>query len=158
MGQVQFAGTARDQPSVGARLRTNWACHEIGTIPDQYVEILLKLSQTHKLGVISDVWSSSEDYLLHFEEKGIKNIFDLLLFSSDLGIIKPSVKIFHKAIEYFNTELSKIVYIGDSFRRDVQVAKKAGIDAIWINDNLAEKLHQWQPDKTVADLADLLCV
>jgi len=25
-GQVQFAGTARDQPSVGARLRTNWTC------------------------------------------------------------------------------------------------------------------------------------
>ena len=25
-GQVQFAGTARDRPSVGARLRTNWTC------------------------------------------------------------------------------------------------------------------------------------
>ena len=25
-GQVQFAGKARDQPSVGARLRTTWTC------------------------------------------------------------------------------------------------------------------------------------
>ena len=25
-GQVQFSGTARDQPAVGARLRTNWTC------------------------------------------------------------------------------------------------------------------------------------
>jgi len=131
--------------------------HEIGTIPDEYADTIKKLHQTHQLGIISDIWAKSPTFYRRLEQAGIRDLFKVIVFSSDIGIIKPSPKIFSAAMEKINTDISKVVYIGDSLRRDIVGAKNFGMSSIWIGDeNLIENDESADPDHIVSDLRDLL--
>ena len=138
-------------------LEVVFAEHEIGHIPEKYIEILRKLSSTHRLGIISDIWSNSERFYRELIDRGVSGFFEVVIFSSDIGIIKPSPKIFSKAIEELDTDISEVVYIGDSLRRDVEGAKNFGMSAIWIKDE--QKMNSnlnVQPDFIINDLQDML--
>ncbi|MFC2098838.1 HAD family hydrolase [Bacteroidota bacterium] len=131
--------------------------HEIGTIPEKYIDIIKQLSTTHRLGIVSDIWSQSDRFYQELEKAGIREYFEVIVFSSDIGIIKPSPKIFFKALEAMDTDISKVVYIGDSFRRDVIGAKNFGISVIWINNGKqTNTMTEIQPDLTISDLQDVL--
>ena len=130
--------------------------HEIGSIPDEYADIIRELSKTHRLGIISDIWAPSERFFRELEDTGIKELFEVIVFSSDVGVIKPSSKIFAKAMEGLDVDMSKVVYIGDSFRRDVAGAKNFGISAIWIQQGQSINFDDVKPDLVVNDLCDLL--
>ena len=73
-----------------------FAMHEVGTISATHVKALHRLHETHRLGVISNIWSSNYLYLREFERVGIRNLFDATIFSSDHNCIKPSPYIFEK--------------------------------------------------------------
>ena len=64
--------------------------HEVGNIPATQAEALHQLRETHQLGLVSNIWSRSEIFLQEFEKVGIKHLFDIIVFSSDYGCIKPS--------------------------------------------------------------------
>lgn len=125
------------------RIEQVFAMHEIGTVPQTHVAALRQLSETHRLGVVSNIWSKSDLYLREFERAGIRELFDVIIFSSDHGHIKPSPYLFAKAVDAFDVELSKMVFVGDSLRRDIAGAKGIGLGAIWINPEGSET------DKTV---------
>lgn len=76
-----------------------FAIHELGTIPETHAAVLHQLSATHRLGVVSNIWSRSDLYLQEFERTGIRDLFDVIIFSSDHGQIKPSPYLFNKARE-----------------------------------------------------------
>ena len=134
-----------------------FATHEIGTVPDAYVNVLRQLRETHRLGVVSDIWSKSDLYLKEFDRAGIHDLFEVIIFSSDYGILKPSAQLFTKAIEALQVDPSKIVFVGDSLRRDIAGANAAGLSAIWINNGAATPDTPFaNPDWVIHDLQDLL--
>ena len=134
-----------------------FASHEVGVISQAYVEVLCKLQQTHKLGIISNIWSTKDIFLKEFDRVEIRDLFDIIVFSSDYGWIKPSTKLFNQAIEHFNVEREKIVYIGDHIMRDVAGAKTAGLSTVWIN-RRGKKLNGTMaiPDLIIKDLQELI--
>ena len=140
-----------------ALLERVFAMHEIGTIPETHAQALRRLRETHRLGVVSDIWSKSDLYLQEFARTGIRDLFSVIIFSSDHGYLKPSAYPFSKAIGAFNVDRSKIVFIGDSLRRDVAGAKGAGLSAVWIGRG-REGLDDSHPlpDWVIKDLRDLL--
>lgn len=133
-----------------------FATHEVGVISPKHTEVLHQLRKTHRLGIISNIWSKKELFLKEFDRVGIRDLFDIIVFSSDYGWIKPSTKLFDRAIEFFDVERSKIVYIGDHIMRDVGGAKTAGLATVWIN-RRGKQLHQSMaiPDLIIKDLQDL---
>ncbi|MEO0843036.1 MAG: HAD family hydrolase [Cyanobacteria bacterium J06643_5] len=134
-----------------------FASHEVGVISQKHVEVLRKLQQTHKLGIISNIWSKKDIFLKEFDRVGIRDLFEIIIFSSDYGWIKPSTKLFNLAIEQFDVEREKIVYIGDHIMRDVGGAKTAGLSTIWINPR-GKRLNKTMtiPDLTIKDLQELI--
>lgn len=142
-----------------------FAMHEAGTIPDTHAEALHRLYETHGLGIVSNIWSKSDLYLKELERAGVRSLFDVIVFSSDHGHIKPSPYLFAKAIEAFEVDRSKIVFVGDSLKRDVAGAKAAGLSAVWI-DRSKPPVHDTgidrvngsvsTPDLIIQDLRDLL--
>jgi FMN phosphatase YigB (HAD superfamily) len=140
-----------------ALLERVFAIHEIGTVPDTHAEILRRLRETHRLGVVSDIWSKSDLYLQEFTRAGIRDLFHAIVFSSDHGYLKPSAYPFAKAVQGFNVGRSKIVFVGDSLRRDIAGAKGAGLSAVWIGTDLGgvDDGHA-RPDWAIKDLRDLL--
>lgn len=134
-----------------------FAIHEVGTVPVTHAEFLHRLHETHRLGIVSDIWSKTDLYLREFERAGIRELFEVIIFSSEHGYLKPSPYPFTKAIEALNVERSKVVYVGDSLRRDVAGAKAAGLSAVWIsNDRSPAGDGAVQPDLIIRDLSDLL--
>jgi len=139
--------------------------HEVGTIPQEYASVLRRLRKTHRLGIVSDIWSHSERFYQELDRAGIRGLFEAIVFSSDIGFIKPSRKIFQKALDTFGVDVPRVVYIGDSLRRDVAGAKSLGMAAIWIQrDHLSECSQRARaqtdisvkPDLAVSDLRDVL--
>ncbi len=144
-------------PSELALLEKVFAEHEIGTIPASHIEHLRQLRRTHPLGIVSDIWSRSERFFLEFERLGIRELFDVIVFSSDVGAMKPSAKLFAKAMEAFDVDVSKAVYIGDRLIKDVAGAKNFGMSAIWIRqEDSSQDDMIVEPDLIVNDLSDVL--
>jgi HAD superfamily hydrolase (TIGR01509 family) len=134
-----------------------FARHEVGTIPDAHAEALHQLHKTHRLGVVSNIWSKSDLYWQEFVRAGIRDLFDVIIFSSDHGKIKPSPYLFAKALEAFAVDCSQIVFVGDSLRCDIAGAKAAGLSTIWIDTGEGEIDTDFaSPDWVVQDLRDLI--
>lgn len=139
------------------RLEHVFALHEVGIVPDASAETLRRLRQAHRLGVVSDIWSRNDLYLREFARAGIRELFDVIVFSSDYGRLKPSPYLFHKAIEAFAVERTKIVFVGDSLTRDIAGAKAVGLSAVWINPGQEEvEASLPSPDLVIQDLRELL--
>ena len=134
-----------------------FAIHEVGTIPTTHVKTLHRLHETHRLGIVSNIWSSNDLYLREFERVGIRNLFDVIIFSSDHSCIKPSPHIFAKTIEVLDVDRSKIVFVGDSLKHDIAGAKAAGLSSVWINTGI-NRIDQSTPvpEFIIKDLQDLI--
>ena len=131
--------------------------HEKGTVPDEYVSTLRQLHSRHRLGIISDIWSRSELFYQELDRLDIRGLFEVIVFSSEVGIIKPSPRIFQKALEALDVEVSKVVYIGDSLRRDIAGAQSIGMATVWIQpDQIDRESLAIKPDLIVNDLCNVL--
>ena len=134
-----------------------FAMHEVGTIPAAYAKALHRLHETHRLGIVSNIWSASDLYLREFERVGILNLFDVIIFSSDHSHIKPSPYIFAKAVEALNVDRSKIVFVGDSLKHDIAGAKAADLSSVWINTGIGQIDQSTPvPELIIKDLRDLI--
>lgn len=134
-----------------------FAMHEIGTVPETHVKALHQLHKTHQLGIVSNIWSRSVLYLREFERTGTRDLFDVIIFSSDYGHIKPSPYLFAKAIGAFKVDHSKIVFVGDSMERDIVGAKVAGLSVVWIDSGTGKVENNIpNPDLVIHDLRDLI--
>jgi HAD superfamily hydrolase (TIGR01509 family) len=150
---------SKDLPESEIRLLEQvFAMHEAGTVPDTRAEVLHRLHETHRLGIVSNIWSKSDLYLREFERAEIRELFDVIIFSSDHGHIKPSPYLFAKAMEAFAVERSKVVFVGDSLKRDIAGAKAVGLSAVWIDTGIGGKVDMSipRPDLVIQDLRDLL--
>ena len=58
---------------------------------------------------------------------GILDLFDLVVMSSDLGIRKPSPKIFEQVLNQLKIKRKEMIFVGDTLYDDVQGAKVAGL-------------------------------
>ena len=133
------------------------AHHEVGVIPAAYAAVLRKLAQTHRLGIVSNIWSTRDLYVQALERAGICDLFDVIVFSSDHGKIKPSPSLFMKALEGFTVDRSQIVLVGDSLTRDIAGAKAVGLSAVWIDTGTGtvdERVPN--PDLVIRDVRELL--
>jgi FMN phosphatase YigB (HAD superfamily) len=140
-----------------ALLEQVFGLHEIGTIPDSHAQDLHRLRETHRLGVVSDIWSRNTLYLQELARAGVRDLFEVVVFSSDHGHLKASPYPFAKAIEAFGAPRSTMVFVGDSLRCDIAGAKAAGLSTIWLDagDGQADTSFP-SPDLVIRDLRDLL--
>jgi HAD superfamily hydrolase (TIGR01509 family) len=134
-----------------------FALHEVGEIPASYADALHQLRHTHRLGVVSDIWSKNDLFLQEFERAGVRDLFDVIVFSSDHGCVKPSSLLFRKALEAFTVDDARIVFVGDSLQRDIIGAQSAGLATVWINSaGAACTTAHPKPDNEIRDLRELL--
>lgn len=101
---------------------------------------LKKLSNTHKLGLISNVWCKSHYFVEQLKTDNIYDLFEIVIFSSDYRIVKPSTKIFNIAIKHFNLSPDKMIFIGDNYKHDVVGSKNAEMKSILIKNSESGKI------------------
>jgi putative hydrolase of the HAD superfamily len=109
-----------------------FALHERGTVSDSCASLLRRLAKTHRLALISNIWSPKQPWLDEFERAGIAEVFRHKVFSSDFRSIKPSPVLFREALRGLGAHPDECLCIGDSLRCDMEGANKAGIATTWI--------------------------
>lgn len=120
-------------------------------------ELLSDLKKEYKIVCISNIAEGDlarED----MDILGILKIFNYVLMSSDLGIRKPSPKIFDYVLNELNIKRNEMIFIGDTLYDDVQGAKAAGLlMAIHIKRERPYFFPNFyiEPDKTIYNLQEL---
>ena len=150
----ETAGLSRAERDL---LEDVFAYHEVGTVSEHHANTLHGLKKTHPLGLISNVWARSPVFEAELRRAGVVGLFDVLVWSSDHGCIKPSHRLFQQAITHFDLPAEQMVYVGDNPARDVAGAKGVGMSAVWIN-GAGQQLDPEvpAPDLIVTDLSELL--
>ena len=113
-------------------------------------EVLETLSETHRLGVISDTWPSIERQM---EYLGISKFFSFQTYSCYLGVFKPDRRMYLDALEKSGVSASEAVFIDDS-PRNLDGAAALGITPILIAANPASDVET--PYLKIRDLRELI--
>ncbi len=132
------------------------AQHELGRVPDAYALRLKRLGATHCLGVVANILSRKGPWLDEFARAGVLGLFATTVFSSDGRSIKPSRKLFDRALDALTTPRSEVLFVGDSLRCDIGGAAAAGLATVWI-DRRSRGLQAGDPQPTfmIRDLLEL---
>lgn len=81
------------------------------------------------LGVISNFNTTLKDKLHSFFGPVFKDVF----VSEELGVAKPSVAFYQKALDRIPFEANEVLYIGDSIKLDLEPAEKLGLNVLIID-------------------------
>jgi FMN phosphatase YigB (HAD superfamily) len=134
-----------------------YAYHEVGHIPPAYTTVLHELVRTHRLGLVSNIWSRKEIFVLELERAGVLKLFSTLVFSSDGSSIKPSRALFEYAVAELGLPIQDVAVIGDSLRCDVGGARNAGLASVWINAKRQPvPINAPEPTYMITDLQELV--
>lgn len=119
--------------------------------------VLEQLARRHRLGVISnglpDVQYTKLDAL------GIRDCFECVVLSAELGVAKPEPGIFVHAASLLAAAPGDCICVGDSYADDVLGAMGAGMAACWFNPLGVAGQDGPRPDfevRTLAEIAGLL--
>lgn len=92
---------------------------------------LVELKQSGmRLGIVANTIWPKEFHLRDLARVELLSLIDVLVFSSDVGIEKPSPEIFQRALDLLEVEAEEAVFVGDSVAEDIAGAQAAGIRAI----------------------------
>lgn len=116
-----------------ARLERVIARHELGRVPAAYAAALRRLARTHRLGLVSNVWSQKSPWVAELARAGVADLFTTMVFSSDTRSIKPSARLFEAALAAFDVPREAVVVVGDSLSADVAPARAMGLASVWVN-------------------------
>jgi putative hydrolase of the HAD superfamily len=74
---------------------------------------------------------------------GIAELFDVIVYSAEMGIHKPDRRIFDHAAQLLGVSNGECLFVGDDPDSDVVGARTAGMEAVW--------LDRWQDDDRFDD-------
>ncbi|MEI2663172.1 HAD family hydrolase [Rossellomorea sp. LJF3] len=91
----------------------------------------------------------------------ISDIFpkSTVIISERVGYSKPHEGIFHHALDVFNSEAKRTLFIGDNYFTDILGAESIGMDTVWINrydSEVPKAVHPAYIIKHALDLEELI--
>lgn len=111
--------------------------HRVSTtfmIPNPELAALLsRLQQCYKLGIVSN--GTTQVQFDKMKAIGIEAFFnhDSVFISEQVGCEKPDRQIYLAALNHFQTAPEDTLFIGDSWKNDVEGPALLGIPSIWLN-------------------------
>src|SRR5580693_6566937 len=80
------------------------------------------------------VVASNWDISLHgvLRETGLRDLLDGVATSAEVGASKPAGELFAAALALAGAAAGEAIHVGDSFSEDVEGARAAGIEAVWL--------------------------
>ncbi len=92
-------------------------------------EVLRRLHRRFSLGVISNFYGNVDRVL---EEAGIAPLLATIIDSNRVGVSKPDPAIFQLAVDALGCLAGNVLYVGDSFEKDIVGARRAGMQSAWL--------------------------
>ncbi|PWD99501.1 HAD family hydrolase [Marinilabilia rubra] len=114
----------------------------IGEFPVVHVEMLQRLRQKYRIFVLSN---TNEIHASKFEKEvprvdHLKNLFERLYYSHQMGLRKPQSEIYNKVLADNNLIPSETLF-ADDLPENIETAKKLGIQTLLVTPEL--ELNKW---------------
>ncbi|HBK3302408.1 pyrimidine 5'-nucleotidase [Citrobacter koseri] len=107
-----------------------------------------------KMGIITNGFTSLQQ--IRLERTGLRDRFDLLVISEEVGVAKPDPRIFDYALEQAGSpDRSRVLMVGDTAESDILGGINAGFSTCWLNAHHREQPAGIEPTWTVASLSEL---
>lgn len=120
---------------------------------EETVDVLKTLRQRgYRLGVITNGSSLMQNRKI--DVTALRPYLDLVLVSDDEGVCKPNPELFRRAADRLCAAPENCVFVGDHPINDIQGARSAGMQAIFVNTRDLPDRTEGVP--TVGRLADIL--
>lgn len=130
--------------------------HDLEALYPNAKEILQRLSENYKIGIIANQDFGTEQRLANFD---IRKYIDLVIASTEEGVAKPNLRIFQIALERADCKPEKAVMIGDRIDNDIIPANIIGMKTVWIKQGFSyytePKAVEEKPDYIVNSLAEI---
>ncbi len=123
--------------------------------PAARIEAIRKLHRHYRLALLSNFDDSATGHAIMLDT-GVRDLFDVIVISAELGLRKPNPKIFTHVLAALGLGADEALFVGDTPHEDVLGAKRAGIHVAWINKRskpFPEGIPA--PEIEIADLAEL---
>ncbi len=111
----------------------------------------------YRVGLISNTgMTPGYTFRAYMEQIGILSYFDVLTFSDEVLLAKPSTEIFLKTTRSLDVAPEDVIHVGDHLMNDVIGAQGVGMKTIWIetHDDRRQEVEA-NPDVTVPSLGDV---
>nr|WP_318379213.1 pyrimidine 5'-nucleotidase [uncultured Enterobacter sp.] len=130
------------------------AMAEICTPLPGALSLLKTLKGKAKLGIITNGFTALQE--IRLERTGLRDYFDLLVISEQIGVAKPHPAIFDYALEQAgNPARSRVLMVGDTPESDILGGMNAGLSTCWLNAHQRTLPDGVEPTWTVTSLGEL---
>lgn len=123
------------------------------------VSLLDALQGKVKMGIITNGFTSLQQ--IRLERTGLRDHFDQLIISEEVGVAKPDSRIFDYALEKAgNPDRSRVLMVGDTAESDILGGINAGLATCWLNMHqrvLPEHIKPTWTVNSLNELEQLLC-
>ncbi|PWH16709.1 MAG: hypothetical protein DDG59_09185 [Anaerolineae bacterium] len=96
-------------------------------LDEAFVQLIRSYRKTHRIGLLSNAWDDLRSVLK--DQLAILDIFDEVIISAEVGLMKPDRRIYELAAQTFRVPPQEAVFI-DDLLVNVQAAQEAGMKAI----------------------------
>ena len=130
--------------------------HDLEVLYPDTKEVLQRLSQKYKIGIIANQDFGIEQRLTDFN---VHQYINLVIASAEEGVAKPDLRIFQIALARADCKPEEAVMVGDRIDNDIIPANKIGMTTVWIKQGFGSyaepKTVEEQPDYIVNSLAEI---
>lgn len=127
--------------------KTPWHSEDEVPYLDAHATLSALVDKGYRLGIIANQKPGTSERL---EAWGLRQYFDIIAASAEIGHAKPDKKIFEKAFELAGCTAEESVMVGDRLDNDIFPAKELGMKTIWIRNGLSK----YQDERFSKDRAD----
>jgi len=106
-------------------------CTEKPAVFPKAHEVLTELKTRYPMSIITNGFPESQHRKM--EASKLRQYFEHLIISEEVGFAKPHPGIFEAALALSGVSKEQVVMIGDNAHADIEGAQKAGIQTIWFN-------------------------
>ena len=130
--------------------------HDLEVLYPDSKEVLQRLSQKYKIGIIANQDFGTEQRLTDFN---VHQYINLVIASAEEGVAKPDLRIFQIALARADCKPEEAIMVGDRIDNDIIPANKIGMTTVWIKQGFGSyaepKTVEEQPDYIVNSLAEI---
>lgn len=126
---------------------TPWHSEDEVPYADAHSTLAALRQNGYKLGIIANQKLGTAERLGNW---GLRQFFDVIAVSAEIGYAKPDKEIFEKAFELAGCTAQESVMVGDRLDNDIIPAKALGMKTVWLKNGLA----QYQPAELGIGVAD----
>lgn len=115
--------------------KTPWHSEDEVPYSDAHSTLASLIVKGYKLGIIANQKLGTAERL---ESWGLRQYFEVIAASAEIGYAKPDKEIFEKAFELAGCTAEESVMVGDRLDNDIIPAKALGMKTVWIKNGLAQ--------------------